>query len=282
MTAPDLSRSTNDGRFYNHPYDGREAPSITNIINVMDKPGIAGWGYRKCGEFVADNMDAIVALKGDRAALVDLVRLAPYRKSDDSSYVGDVVHSWAERHIKKEDIPAEEFEKPFVLKNDQRIFLAPAGARNCRHMWRQFLGAEAEYNPKWLHSEVTVWSDEYDYAGTLDLMCGIRSTTVLVDIKTGNRIYDSAGLQLAAIHFADYAFDEVGNKFDLPKATNFAVLHLRPRYARLTPVLHIEESFKAFLGLRDAFEWKVKTAEHVLQFSPKIETPVTADGRVTK
>jgi hypothetical protein len=262
---------TNNGRFYRHPGKNTMVPSITNITNVKAKPGIAGWGYRTCGEFVADNLAAISALT-DRGAIIDLVRQAPYRSTDSSSHVGDVVHDWVDRHIKNEPIPEEEFASPFIMKNDKKIMLTASAGRTARNMWNQFLGIEKRYPISWLFSETTVWSEKYDYAGTLDWMANIGAYTTLGDTKTGNNVYPEVAMQLGALAFADYAIDGKGNQFQLPKPERFAVLHLRPRGARLHPVVNVEEAFKSFLGLRDCFEWDANHSEQTVQYAPKIES----------
>ena len=89
---------------------------------------------------------------------------------------------------------------------------------------------------EWLHSEITVWSEKYHYAGTLDWYA--RATprngapyVILGDTKTGKSVYSDVGMQISALHFADYGFDKNGDQFELPKAESFGVLHVRPRGA---------------------------------------------------
>lgn len=283
MTDPALSVQSQSGRFYVHPGNptgSRRVPSITNICGVKDKGGIAKWGYRKCGEFVRDNLDAINALN-DGVAIVDLVRESPWRSTADSSHVGDVVHDWADRHIKGEAIPPEELAKPFVIFRDTQEFLTSKGAANARGMWRSFLALEARYKIEWVASEVTVWSEKHEYAGTMDWIARIGGALTVGDNKTGNNVYKEVAMQLAAGAFADYAFDGQGNQIAIPKAERFAVAHLRPRYGRLVPVVHLEEAYKSFLGLRECFEWDNTFAnEDVLLVAPKIEAPL--DPEVSK
>lgn len=271
MTAPDLSKQTDNGRFYVHPGKNTMVPSITNITGMKNKPGIAGWGYRICAEFVADNIPAITNLK-DKAAIVDLVRQAPYRSTDSSSHVGDVVHDWVDRYIKGETIPEEEFANPFVTKRDKKIMLTVAAGRTARNMWTQFLGIEKTYPIEWMFSETTVWSEKYDYAGTLDWYAKIGGAITLGDTKTGNNVYPEVAMQLGALAFADYGIDANGRQFELPKPDKYAVMHLRPRGARLHPVVNVEQAFEAFLGLRACFNWDANFSENTVQYTPKIES----------
>jgi hypothetical protein len=271
MTDPALSKRTDNGRFYVHPGKHHQVPSITNVTGIKAKPGIAGWGYRICAEFVADNLDSIYSLK-DRGAIIDMVRNAPYRSTDGSAHVGDVVHEWIDRTIKGEIVPDDEFAAPYVMKNDKKIMLSPAAGRTARNMWTQFRGIENRYPIKWLYSETTVWSEKYDYAGTLDWIADIGGAVTLGDTKTGNNVYPEVAMQLAALAFADYAIDSQGNQFQLPEPEKFAVLHLRPRGARLHQVVNIDEAFKSFLGLRACFEWDVNYSDNTVQYAQKIES----------
>jgi hypothetical protein len=260
MTAPDLSKNTDHGRFYTHPHTQKDVPSITNIIGMKDKPFIAPWGYRKIGEFVADNLETINGLAHDRAAIVDLVRGVPYRKTAESGDRGDLVHLWIERRIKSGGAEPTDAE---ILENPDQ---------SARAMWKSFLRIEARYHPEWMLSETTVWSDKYGYAGTTDWVARIGGAVTLGDTKTGNGIYPEVGMQVAAAAHADYGIDENGQPFQLPKFERFAALHIRPRYARLSPLGKMEENFQGFLGLLGVFQWQVSHSEYVIQYAPKIES----------
>lgn len=258
MTAPALSISTPNGRFYVHPSTQSQVPSITNIIGMKDKPALKYWAARQCAEFAADNVTAISSLK--RAEAVDLIRGAPFRKTGDSSEVGNIVHQWIDGFARR----------------DERIVYTPddfdTAPRTAQRMWKQFEGACRKYHPHWFHSETTVWSDEYEYAGTLDWIASIGGKTVLGDTKTGNGVYPEVGMQLAAIANADYAIGPDGEQFDLPAIDAYAVLHIRPTFARLIPISVTDSTFQAFLGLREVHKWVCDESENVIKYAPKIES----------
>jgi hypothetical protein len=259
MTAPDMSVHTDGGRFYHKPGDTRLVPSITNIINMKAKPGIAYWGYRKCGEFVADHFDAVENLRHERGAIIDLVRGAPHRSTEKSSNRGDLVHGWIDQRVRSGG----------AHPTTQEV--EDSGDGGAIGMWRHFLALEEAYKIEWLHSETTIWSDEHEYAGTIDWMANVLDVLTLGDTKTGNNIYPEVGMQVAAAHFADYAFDDNGAQFTLPTAKRFAALHLRPQGARLNPLENMEANFAAFLGLRAIFEWDQNISSQVVRYSPKIQ-----------
>jgi hypothetical protein len=264
MTAPDLSRQVEIAgdkiRVYDHPTSGKTVPSVTTVINFLAKPGVAFAGYRECGKFVAANLDTLNALKGDPSAIVDLVRFAPTRAWSNSAVRGDVVHDWIDRRIKSGG----------AEPTDEEIASA---AWQVKGTWEAFKAVEAEYGIEWLHSETTVWSETHGYAGTLDFVARIGGAIVLGDSKTGKNLWPEVGMQLGALHEADYAFDDRGHQFELPKAERFAALHLRPRSGLLQPVDRVDECFEGFLGLLAVANWKVTHSQSVLgQYAPKIET----------
>jgi hypothetical protein len=286
MTAPKLSRDTRDGRVYSHPQRASyEVPSVTNITGCLDKSKfLTPWAAKACGEAVSRNVDTIVTMREDPEAIVDWVRTAPNRNSDGSAAIGDLVHLWIDDFIGGG--ASEPSHSPDDYEGNQsaiKVLSDPGKARTARHMFLQFLAWDnvmhQQLKWEWLFSEVTVWSEKYAYAGTLDWMARATPQTgapyvVLGDTKTGKNTYPEVGMQLAALFNADYAFDHNGEQFELPEAESFGVLHVRPRFARLQPVEHIDECFKAFLGLRDAFEWNTEIKDNVLKMGRKVEISV--------
>lgn len=259
MTAPDMSVHTDSGRMYHKPGSSKLVPSITNVLGMKAKPGIAYWGYRKIGEFVADNFTAVELLRGERGAIIDLLRTAPNRSTDKSSNRGDLVHGWIDQRVRSEGAhpTSQEVEE--------------SGDSGAIGMWRHFLALEEAYKIEWLHSETTIWSDQHEYAGTIDWMARVLGVLTLGDTKTGNNVYPEVGMQIAAAHHADFAFDDNGSQFKLPEAERFAALHLRPQGARLNPLTNMDANFAGFLGLRAIFEWDQNISGSVIGYSPKIQ-----------
>jgi hypothetical protein len=269
VTDPTLARQTADGRFYTQPSTGEaDYVSVTTVLDMKEKP-IAPWGYRKCGEFVSENLEALNLLKGDPKAIVDLVRGVPFRKSEESSQIGDQIHGLIEAYIHGNGILSAE---------DQATVDGLKGTP--KGMWRHFLGVIERYEPDFKYTEITVFSDKYKYAGTFDWLAKLgpknNRKITLGDTKTGKSVYPETGMQLAALFFADYAMGEDGVQFELPKAEKFAVLHTRPQSACMFPIEEIEASFKAFLGLRDVYDWKVNHSGSVVRYAPKIKVPAKA------
>jgi hypothetical protein len=264
LTSPALSISTPKGRFYQHPRSKKQVPSITNVIGMKDKPALKWWAAKQAATYAADNLDMLQAMK-TKEERIDVIKGAPFRKTGDSSDVGNRVHDWidgfAKRYIETggaRDFEPEDFDD------------APLTARR---MWHQFLHMDSYYQVEWLVSEFTVWSEEHDYAGTGDWIARIGGQVIYGDTKTGNGVYPEVGLQVAAGAGADYALDANGEQYQLPEAERFAVLHVRPTFTRLSPLEGIEGCFRAFLGLRAVFEWDVMESEQVVGYAPQLHGP---------
>lgn len=111
----------------------------------------------------------------------------------------------------------------------------------------------------------TVW---IEVAGT-----HTHVTNGIISHNTGSGVYSEVGLQLSALAGADYALDDSGNEFELPKPDQFAVGHIRPTYTRLSPLSNIPECFETFLALRQVFKWHCEVSPEVIGYAPQIKAP---------
>lgn len=90
--------------------------------------------------------------------------------------------------------------------------------------------------PKVIETEVTVFNDEYNYAGTIDLICEINRELWIIDYKTSQSVWPSYEIQVSAYKQAipkysraklgilqlgyrrnknNYKFNEIEDKFEL-------------------------------------------------------------------
>lgn len=264
MTAPLLAVSTSNGRFYQHPRSKAQVPSITNVIGMKDKPALKWWAAKEAAKYAAANLDTLARMKTEQER-IDLIKGAPFRKTGDSSEVGNSVHDWIDGYAKN-----------YVLNGGSRDWEPEdigSASITAKRMWNQFRYIDRYYAIDWLMSEVTVWSETHEYAGTGDWIARIGDAVVYGDTKTGNGVYPEVGMQVSAIAGADYAIDGNGEQYQLPSAERFAVLHVRPTYTKLSPLSNIDGCFKAFLGLRAVFEWHCVEAESVIGYAPQIKGP---------
>lgn len=100
--------------------------------------------------------------------------------------IGSNVHAAIDQFVKQGEL--------YYLDSNQReIFKWEEWELICRAM--EFF---ARYKPEIIVHEFSFASDELGYGGTIDMVCNIGNETWLIDYKSGNAVYDSHFLQLAA------------------------------------------------------------------------------------
>jgi hypothetical protein len=148
-----------DNRFYSRNQD--YYPSVTSILQFMPK----GKFFETWLKDVGHNADVIA------------------RKAADE---GTQVHDTIEKYLKGEKIQ----------------WLNEEGYSNySMDVWKLILKFHdfwTTHKPTLIESEIHLFSDQYKYAGTCDLVVEIDGVRWLLDIKTSNSIHTSMDLQLAA------------------------------------------------------------------------------------
>lgn len=109
--------------------------------------------------------------------------------------------------------------------------------------------------PEIIASERTGWNEKYRYAGTLDILCRLKSTKYkyvhLIDVKTSKRIFMPMRLQVSALKHSDSS---------IPKNTKLGILQVgydlnKKQKFKYTAVA---DNFSLFLTARRV--WAAETA----------------------
>lgn len=234
MTTPKLAKSVRGkGRMYTHP-DGHDVPSVTNVIDMLNKPALPRWAAK----LVAERAWEIRARLGSadqeqREYAVAELKGAPWKYATKRADVGSVVHAIADALATDSDLPTFGVEEAAYAD--------------------QFLDWVTSMDVTFLQSEVTVFDE--DYAGTFDWYGDIGGRRILGDHKTGRAVYDEVALQLAALRYAQTWIVD-GEPSLSPLVDGCAVLHLRADGWTLYEVDAGEDAHKAFRGLLSAWRWK--------------------------
>lgn len=229
-----------------HRYSWNEAgkvPGVTSVIKMLDKSGpLMGWAKRETAACAVRNLpllETMVRDGGPEAATKWLSAIPDYQR-DTAADLGTLVHSFAEAISRGQEITVGPETESFVTA---------------------YLRWKAVYKPSILNAEYMVYSETHRYGGTADMAAQINGETWLIDIKTGKATYPETALQLAALHFADFAGrPEDPKKYRLPKATRFGVLHIRPDGCELVPYSVTPADFGAFLACRTLYAWNEERA----------------------
>ncbi|KUN16527.1 hypothetical protein AQJ23_44855 [Streptomyces antibioticus] len=236
-------------RFYIDPDDGDiKVPGVTSVGNMLPKDYLTFWAAKESAEAAVENWDIVSELcKRDPKGAVDYLKNAHRRKSKAATDLGSAAHDYFERLARGEVV------------SDRSVHM---DVKPHVRWFREFL---AEFQPRFLYLEETVWSDAHKYAGSFDAIAEIDGEIVLLDWKTSAKVYDSVALQLSAYRYADrIILADTGESVPVPQMAGGAVLHVRPEGWSLVPVKCDEEIFQHFQSLRHTFDWETVTKKKVV------------------
>lgn len=224
MTQPKYATQDKNGRrLYRDPVTEKRVPSVTTVMGMKAKPLLVPWAAKMSAEFAVENWEALSELS--REERIDRIKSAHKTRAQDAADLGDSIHIYAEAFLKGEELP----EYPADAFDSIANLLA----------WLD------ERKPKLVAAEVSMFSEK-GYAGTFDALLEMDGEVWLIDWKTGKGVYPEVGMQLAALHFADRVLAE--EPIELPKATRFGVVHIRPEKCELIEFFDLEASYEQFLA----------------------------------
>jgi hypothetical protein len=256
--------TTYDERWYAHEVKD----PITGIPTVMFVPSVTwvaesypkGIGFYKwLADKGSDEAEAIKEAAGDKGskvhhAIEDL--LAGRDVKIDDKYINPSTGE-------DEELTVQEYECPLSFQN-----------------WFK------EVKPKIIHSEIVVWNDEHNYAGTIDFVAEIEKQIYIIDFKTGQSIWPSAELQVSAYK---HAFPKADTP-TLPEAwiqePKLAILQLGYRRNKNGwKFTEIEDKFDLFLSAQkiwanDHSSEKPSQKDYPLVLSIKEPEPAPTKGRL--
>lgn len=149
-----------DSRFYKYAEDVY-FPSVTTILDVFPK----GFGFNQWLKDVGNGASEIV----ERAA-----------------NVGTKMHDTFERMANGETVTWAAENGKAAYTEQEWIMIA------------SFVEFFATARPQVLATETQIYSEKYQYAGTIDLVCMINGLVYLIDYKTSNYLHKTHELQLSA------------------------------------------------------------------------------------
>lgn len=269
MTKPELAmyaKQDGTGRAYKHPFrtlpDGKPvtAPSITTILNLVDKPALIQWAADQTLTWAIENA-SLLFVKDEESAR----RWGKYRWQDvrdERAEVGTGIHETIEAiHTGAWTFP--------ILDDEQRRIMAQWELLNERYV----------ITPK--RSEFTVFGymkyESKVYAGTGDGLWDITDTEtgevyedVVIDLKTSKNTWPEHWLQLSALFKGDVIMekqaDDTWVEIEPPPYSGTAIIHLREDKFKVTieqDLDLIDAQFNQFMAYRQVWHSKKTVEDYV-------------------
>ncbi len=225
---------------------------ITTYCGLLDKSQfLIPWAVGETIKYIRKNLDQ---LQDDPKELLKRAQEEAERQKQEAADLGKAIHSYIEQHIKGENPE---------MPDDEKVLRGVIAFTN-------FI---KEHNVEFLESEKVVYSRQHGYVGILDIIAKINGKIYLLDIKTGNAIYEEAKMQTAAYLKADMEERKTAyqgrailrisketedeykqrmaekNKAEYPAYQQFELVFL-------DEPLTIERDFASFLACKKVYEWR--------------------------
>lgn len=213
-------------RSHRYKLDGAWVPGVTTILSKgIAKPFLVDWAAKEVARFAADHLEVISALE-DADARFDLLKTAHNRHRDKAAVRGTDIHGLAEKLLHGEAVEIPEAIEGYV------------------NGYVRFLN---DWQPTPVLTERPCASRTHWFAGTPDAIVTLPSgERLLMDWKTGKRVYGEVALQLAAYRNADFYLDEDGSEQSMPEVDGLAVVHVTPTGTDVYRIADADAAWKDF------------------------------------
>ena len=171
-----------------HQYkiEGRKVPSVTTILTVLNKPALIGWAVNETVAHLESNWQPDRPYtQAEITGLLQAAKKSRFSTSKTALDVGSTAHLWIERYVQAR---MRGVTYPPQLPNHTAV----------RSAVEAFLEWEATHEIEYLHSERKIYSRQYNYCGTVDLVAKVDGRFTVADFKTSKAIYSDYFLQGAA------------------------------------------------------------------------------------
>lgn len=204
--------------------------SVTTILKVIDKPALGTWMAKQAAGLVLENPHEYSTAEKAASGV--------FGKRDSAGDRGTAVHEATE-----------------LLDTGTALDFVLEGMDPAYHGYLRAYDRFLKVSPytEILHSEVTLYSTVYDYAGTTDRIIRWGDEVWLIDFKTSGQLYPEVGLQLEAYRKCNWLLK--GEELTpMPKVDRMAAIRLGAdgQYEFRT----YEGDFQAFLAAKRLWEWR--------------------------
>jgi hypothetical protein len=170
--------------------NGLRLPSVTSILSVLSKPALVAWSAKVEREMVIAEAGKLHELAGPEVKSASFALMLQNALGKEKAHtkalrkageIGSDLHSLIEWGLRGE-LCQKVGPSPQIGPEAQIAYAS-------WQKWRQ----KVNLKPIWV--ERTVWSTQYGYAGTADLLALVDGVETLLDWKTGRAVYAESHLQ---------------------------------------------------------------------------------------
>ena len=250
-----MIRRRNHGRNHSYVNDkGEKVPSVSAIVKAgVDKSGpLTAWVARVAADYVLDHWDELAAMPLSERYWT--VRGVANQARNAAQTSGTKFHTLIEK-----------------LAGDEEVGYDPGMAGDVEAGLR-FL---ADFDATPLHSEVSVWSERYGYAGTFDTIQELATgppedgwptyETWLLDYKRSKDVYPENVLQAVGYAEADWLITEGPDgepvATAMPAVDRIGIVHINSDLPRGYALIPVPDGKRAEL-----FEY-FRHAQHMAHFA---------------
>ena len=220
--------------------------SCTACTGMIDKSRfLIPWAVGLAGQFLREHLEKSSVNQFTSEELLPLIDEACRQhtiKKEEAASIGSQVHKFAEQFAKAK---IESSEMPKIYPDSDEKVINGINA---------FIDWITQHNVKFHASEKLVYSQRHGFVGIADAIAEVDGKEVLIDYKTGKRIYNEAYLQVSGYMLA---FEEEFSELD-----GAIILHFNKETGEFT-AHHIsyEEHLKNIPAFLACYELKKRDKE---------------------
>lgn len=204
-----------DDKRHRYTLDNTPIPSVTTILNVLDKPGLPYWSAGLVARDAVENHgywgERIHSGEDTEQIIRDLKR-TPWKERDKAARRGTRIHQVLEAaaHGDPTDCPQD---------------LLP--------MAQQAVDLLDRENIQALETEARGYNRGLWYAGTIDLIADVNGKTWLLDWKSSRSIHETHIMQVAAYAHMHTILTIDGEEKPMPRTDRLGIIHISDESATL-------------------------------------------------
>jgi len=220
--------------------NGKKAFGVTSIVGIIDKPALMYWAAKMSAERFKDLIKPGKSYgEVELATMYDEIKGAHRRPSGRAKATGTIVHEAIEAIINAliaGDAPPERPVDDVVNK--------------CIDSFASWV---KNHEVKFLQAERKVYSQKYNYAGTLDVLAEVDGNLTVADIKTSAAVYPE-------YHFQNVAYLKAVEEEDGSEIKDALILRVDKDGGELEVVKteDVEACFDVFKACHEIYMYQMK------------------------